>query len=119
MKRRKRHTLLKCMILAVLAGAVIRYTGVFPDSFTPPGQIQSQVHVEQKNAKSKADSGTIEKHIKESQETGTENETPEAKVSHGYAYETLSTEQQTVYDEIYRIIMTSIRCLVIWKPWTV
>ena len=94
------------MILAVLAGAVIRYTGVFPDSFTPPGQIQSQVHVEQKNAKSKADSGTIEKHIKESQETGTENETPEAKVSHGYAYETLSTEQQTVYDEIYRIIMT-------------
>lgn len=67
------------MILAVLAGAVIRYTGVFPDSFTPPGQIQSQVHVEQKNAKSKADSGTIEKHIKESQETGTENETSEAK----------------------------------------
>lgn len=106
MKRRKRHTLLKCMILAVLAGAVIRYTGVFHNSFTPPGQIQSQVHVEQKNAKSKADSGTIEKHIKESQETGTENETPEAKVSHGYAYETLSTEQQTVYDEIYRIIMT-------------
>lgn len=105
MKKKKRHTLLKFLILAVMAGGVVLYSGVLQDTGGFPGQIRNQVYVEQKNAKAENHSGAAEKKTEKRTEISTENGTPEIEVTHGYAYETLTAEQQAVYDEVYRIIM--------------
>ena len=81
MKRRKRHTLLKFIILAVIAGGVVQYSGVLKDTDVFPEKIAK------------------------CRDISTENETADTEVPHGYAYETLTAEQKTVYDEVYRIIL--------------
>ena len=105
MKRRKRHTLLKFIILAVIAGGVVQYSGVLKDTGVFPEKITNQISVEQKNAKAETYSGTAEEQTAKSTEISTENETADTEVPHGYAYETLTAEQKTVYDEVYRIIL--------------
>ena len=60
MKRRKRHTLLKFIILAVIAGGVVQYSGVLKDTGVFPEKITDQISVEQKNAKAETYSGTAE-----------------------------------------------------------
>ena len=105
MKRRKRHTLLKFIILAVIAGGVVQYSGVLKDTGVFPEKITNQISVEQKNAKAETYSGTAEEQTVKSTEISTENETADTEVPHGYAYETLTAEQKTVYDEVYRIIL--------------
>ncbi len=60
MKRRKRHTLLKFIILAVIAGGVVQYSGVLKDTDVFPEKITNQISVEQKNAKAETYSGTAE-----------------------------------------------------------
>ena len=105
MKRRKRHTLLKFIILAVIAGGVVQYSGVLKDTGVFPEKITDQISVEQKNAKAETYSGTAEEQTAKSTEISTENETADTEVPHGYAYETLTAEQKTVYDEVYRIIL--------------
>ena len=60
MKRRKRHTLLKFIILAVIAGGVVQYSGVLKDTGVFPEKITNQISVEQKNAKAETYSGTAE-----------------------------------------------------------
>ena len=47
MKRRKRHTLLKFIILAVIAGGVVQYSGVLKDTDVFPEKITNQISVEQ------------------------------------------------------------------------
>jgi len=105
LKRRKRHTLLKFIILAVIAGGVVQYSGVLKDTGVFPEKITDQISVEQKNAKAETYSGTAEEQTAKSTEISTENETADTEVPHGYAYETLTAEQKTVYDEVYRIIL--------------
>ena len=46
MKRRKRHTLLKFIILAVIAGGVVQYSGVLKDTGVFPEKITNQISVE-------------------------------------------------------------------------
>ena len=70
-----------------------------------PEKITNQISVEQKNAKAETYSGTAEEQTAKSTEISTENETADTEVPHGYAYETLTAEQKTVYDEVYRIIL--------------
>ena len=105
MKRRKRHTLLKFIILAVIAGGVVQYSGVLKDTGVFPEKITNQISVEQKNAKAETYSSTAEEQTAKSTEISTENETADTEVPDGYAYETLTAEQKTVYDEVYRIIL--------------
>ena len=75
MKRRKRHTLLKFIILAVIAGGVVQYSGVLKDTGVFPEKITNQISVEQKNAKAETYSGTAEEQTVKSTEISTENET--------------------------------------------
>ena len=68
MKRRKRHTLLKFIILAVIAGGVVQYSGVLKDTGVFPEKITNQISVEQKNAKAETYSGTAEEQTVKSTE---------------------------------------------------
>lgn len=83
MKRRKRHTLLKFIILAVIAGGVVQYSGVLKDTGVFPEKITNQISVEQKNAKAETYSGTAEEQTAKSTEISTENETADTEVPHG------------------------------------
>jgi len=89
----------------VIAGGVVQYSGVLKDTDVFPEKITNQISVEQKNAKAETYSGTAEEQTAKSTEISTENETADTEVPHGYAYETLTAEQKTVYDEVYRIIL--------------
>ena len=89
----------------MIAGGVVQYSGVLKDTGVFPEKITNQISVEQKNAKAETYSGTAEEQTAKSTEISTENETADTEVPHGYAYETLTAEQKTVYDEVYRIIL--------------
>lgn len=106
MRKKKRHTLLKVVILAVIVGGVAQYSGVLPDTGVLPEEIIKQIPIEQKNAKPETYSGVEEKKTEKGTEADKEKQTAEMDIPRGYAYGTLTEEEQKVYDEVYCIIMT-------------